>query len=513
MRRKGRPGRRSRLPWSRGALVSSALLVGSACSLPTPGHVVRIAYESKLPSTLDPGVVPDATAASLYSNFFEGLASFDDEMRVVPALAVGWASLDDRTWLFELRDRVRFQDGAPLTAVEVKRCLERERDAPGSTVARHLAGVRRIVVVDERHLRLVTENADPLLVDRLTHVLIGRESRSADSTMRFAGTGPYRPVRWGPRGVLEARAFGAHWRGAPPIEWATFLSGDDPVRMRGWAETGEVDALRWTGTATEGRLGSAMHVISRPGLGCLYLWFNVSARGERPNPLADKRVRQAVSLALDRTALCSSLAGTAVPAVQLVPQGVFGHVPGLPAPTFDPGAARKLLGAAGYGRGLTAALTYAEGGSITSSVAETIRTMLAAVGIRLELDRREWRSVVQDWRAGRLAFLLSGWLFEDSDAYSFLADCIETRDEPRGEGLFNVGFSDAALDRGIRELAQVFDADARLARFDRLMRTAAEQTPLVPLCTPEISYAVSTRLRWRPRLDGELLAAEMSFSE
>jgi ABC-type transport system substrate-binding protein len=135
------------------------------------------------------------------------------------------------------------------------------------------------------------------------------------------------------------------------------------------------------------------------------------------------------------------------------------------------------------------------------------------VDVRLELDRREWPSVVEDWRAGRLAFLLSGWLFEDNDAYSFLADCIESRDAARGTGLFNVGYSNAALDEGIRDLAQVFDADARLARFDRLMRAAMEQAPLVPLCTPEISYAVSSRLEWRPRLDGELLAAEMSFSE
>jgi peptide/nickel transport system substrate-binding protein len=502
-----------RLPWAGGTFVAGALLFGSACGFPTPGRVVRIAHESKLPSALDPAVVPDATAASLYANFFEGLATFDAEMRVVPALAVGWVSLDDRTWLFEIRGGVRFHDGAPLTALEVKRSLERERDASGSTVARHLAGIRRTEVVDERHLRLVTENADPLLVERLTHVLIGRESRAPDGTVRVVGTGPYHPLRWGPRGTLEARAFGGHWHGVPPIEWATFLSGDEPGRMREWVEKGEVDALRWTGPAAGGRASPTMRVISRPSLGCLYLWFNAITRGEVPNPLSDRRVRQAISLALDRKALCSSLAGKAAPAGQLVPEGVFGHVPGLPDPAFDPDAARKLLVEAGHGHGLAASLTYAEGGSVTSTVAETIRAMLAAAGIRLELDRREWRSVVEDWRAGRLAFLLSGWLFEDNDAYTFLADCIETRDATRGSGLFNVGFSNPALDQGIRDLAQVFDADARLARFDRLMRAAMEQVPLVPLCTPEISYAVSSRLKWQPRLDGAVLAAEMSFAE
>jgi peptide/nickel transport system substrate-binding protein len=508
MRRSRR--RCSRSPWSRGALAAGALLLASACSLPTPGRIVRIGHESKLPPALDPAIVPDATAASLLSNFFEGLAAFDGDMRVVPALAVGWVSLDDRTWLFELRDRVLFQDGTPLTALEVKRSLERARDAPGSTLARHLAGVRRIDVVDERHLRLVTENADPLLVDRLTHALIGRESR-ASGIQRFVGTGPYRPIRWGSKGTLEARAFGEYWHGAPPIEWVTFLSSDEPGRMREWAETGEVDALRWTGPAAGGRAGTTMRVISRPSLGRLYLWFNTG--GGRANPLSDRRVRQAISLALDRKVLCSRLAGEAEPAGQLVPQGVFGHIPGLPDAAFDPGGARKLLQEAGYGHGLPATLTYVEGGSITSSTAEAIRSMLAAVDIRLQLDRREWRPVVEDWRGGRLAFLLSGWLFEDNDAYSFLADCIETRDAARGSGLYNVGYSNAALDESIRELARVFDADARLARFDRLMRAATEQAPLVPLCTPEISYAVSPRLKWRPRLDGELLAAEMSFSE
>jgi peptide/nickel transport system substrate-binding protein len=227
--------------------------------------------------------------------------------------------------------------------------------------------------------------------------------------------------------------------------------------------------------------------------------------------MADRRVRVAISMAIDRKAVVKSLGGFGVPANQLVQQGVFGFVSNLPDLAFDPPAARKLLADAGYPAGFTTTLSHRAGASM-DDVAGTIGGMLAQVGIRVKLETLEWPVLVSRWQAERLPFFLAGWVFDNGEALSFLTECLASRDAGREIGLFNPGFSNPRLDRMLAEQSERFEDSARLDHYRELTRVALEEMPIVPLFTRTYLFGVSEDVRWQPRLDGRLLVSEMALA-
>lgn len=492
-------------------LILAVPLAAAGCRGPAPPSLVRIAHESDLIS-FDPAAA-DAASHSILSNIYEPLAAFDKDMALVPVLAVNWSTLDDATWLLELRKGVRFHDGEPLTAEDVKRTIERARDNPGSVAKRHVATIRDVEIVDERHLKLRTARRDPLLLNRLAFVLIDRQTPGRGGAARLVGTGPYRFVRWEKGRVLEAEAFGDYWRGRPAIDRVRFVPVEEGERSIEVLKRGEVDVLRWVPETLADRLRRApgVRLVSRTGLAMYYLWTNTGPWPKGRNPFADKRVRHAISLAIDRRAIIARLGGHGLPAHQLVLPGVFGYVASLPEPYFDPAASRRLLLEAGYPHGFETELVHRSGASVTA-VAVTVRDMLAAVGIRAILKTPDWPVVVAEWRAGRLPFFLAGWRFESGDAYAFLVDCVVTRDVARNHGGNNAGFSSPVLDAQVEALTEIFGEARRLKHYEKLMRTAMDEMPLIPLYARSNLYGVSERVTWEPRLDGALLAAEMSLT-
>src|SRR5206468_2701256 len=108
------------------------------------------------PISLDPAGQQEAATHSILSNLYEALVTFDKDERLVPGLATAWNSLDEHTWLIQLRKGVRFHDGRPFTAADVKYTIERDRDDPASALRGHLSGIEAVEVVDDHSLRLIT---------------------------------------------------------------------------------------------------------------------------------------------------------------------------------------------------------------------------------------------------------------------------------------------------------------------------------------------------------------------
>jgi peptide/nickel transport system substrate-binding protein len=185
----------------------------------------------------------------------------------------------------------------------------------------------------------------------------------------------------------------------------------------------------------------------------------------------------------------------------------------VPELAYDPAAARALLREARGEQPLELELVHRSAASITA-VAALLKEQLAAVGIELRLVTPPWPQLVADWKAGgRIPFLLAGWYFENGDAMSFFRDCLATRDAARGQGAFNPGYSNAELDALVDEGAPLLQRLSRIERYEKLTRLALDEVPLVPLYHRASLYAVSKRVRWEPRLDGKLLAAEMTLVE
>lgn len=499
------------------AVLAYPLLLGggAACQHQRPHTTIRIALESEVLS-LDPVAVTEVATTSVLGNFYEGLVGFDKDMAIVPALAVSWNAVDEHTWVFQLRSGVRFHDGTRLAAKDVKASLERARDDTASALKAYLSNVLLIETSGEATLRIRTGRPDPLLLGRLTYVPVAPAAAQRTLAARPIGTGPYRFVSWARGSHLDAEAFEDYWNGRPAIDSVRFLSIEEGERSVRALREGSVDVLRWVPDAMleQARAVPGYRVRVREGLSAYYFWLDSrrpQPAGGPANPFADRRVRQAISLAIDRQELVSRLGSTAIAANQLVHSGVFGYLPGLPPLAFDPDRARRLLAEAGYGRGFDTTLVRRPQATVVAA-SETVQRMLGRVGIRVRIETREWPELLEAWTAGRLPFFVAAWRFDDGDASSFLRDCLFTRDPARRNGGFNPGYTNPELDRLIEENEQVLERGARLSRYQGLMRLALEEMPLVPLFIRTSLYAASNRVRWEPRLDGNLLAAEMSLA-
>lgn len=463
--------------------------------------------------SLDPAAIAENATHSVLSNVYEGLVAFDRDMRLRPALAVGWSAVDERTWLVQIRRNARFHDGRPLTASDVKYSLDRARSDPASGIKGHLASIERIEIVDGAHLRLVTTRPDPLLISRLTYVLIEPATTSGTAAPPRIGTGPYRVVRWEKGKRLEVEAFADYWGGRPPIGRVEFTTTDRAEATLAALGEERAHVWRFVPESLARRVASipGVRLRARPGLITVYLWLRSSpADRGAPNPFSNGRVRRAVALAIDRRELVARLGGWGVPAHQLVQQGVFGHVPEMPEIPFDVETSRRLLADSGYAQGFEAVLTHPRSFNAAASV---VQQMLQGVGIRVRLEEREWSEMAAAWKAGQLPFFIAGWGFEDGDAMGFLRDCLFSRDASRKLGDANPGFSDAGLDRLIDDNDQILGEGKRLQHYGVLMRHAMERMPLVPLYDRYNLYAASESVKWEPRLDGKLLAAEMSWTK
>jgi peptide/nickel transport system substrate-binding protein len=209
-------------------------------------------------------------------------------------------------------------------------------------------------------------------------------------------------------------------------------------------------------------------------------------------------VREAVNVALDRVRLVERvLLGRAVPASQILPPGVVGHVPELAPAVPDRERARRLLAAAGYASGLTFTLDgpnnrYVRDEAILREVAE----QLADVGIRAEAratDKAEFFRLIE--RGDSVAHLL-GWASETGDG----GDALDILFHPPADGsagrLNSTGLSDAELNRMITAVHASPDLQQRAQRLRRAFARVAELRPIVPLVIQTEAVVHSRRLVW-----------------
>ena len=469
---------------------------------------LRIARGGDLVS-LDP-LLLESTTMFTVSNVFEGLVRRGRNMNIEPALALRWTIPDDRSWLFELRPGVTFHDGTPLTAVEVKAAFDRVRNDPEAPGKQLLVNILSVEVTGEHSLRFTTRKPDPLLLQRLSLFRVPRGTTTREVAAHPVGTGPYRVTRWSRGGSVELEAFEGYWDGEASTRRVEILPM--PIEMRLAAlSRGELDVAVVPAEAFESNPNPSISLIRQVSLSRMFLWMCGMARHKPHDALADRRVRKAVALHLDRTALSEELVGDrSVAATQLVPRTIFGFVPGLEAPHADTAAARQLLAQAGWPSGFEAPLIYPAESTLSERTAQAVSRALFEIGIKTELRAVKAEEVLAAFGGQASGFLVSLWTFDDGDAGSFLRDCVRSRDEAGALGLFNPGFSDAGIDAAIDASLGLIDDRARLERYQGLMRRAAEEDPAVPLFDQVVVVGLAPGLRWQPRPDGLILAVDVS---
>jgi len=483
--------------------LAPALMVAAGCAhrAAAPARPLRIAVHSD-PLVLDPHLRNEALTYGVLRNVYDGLTAFDAEMRIGPALAASWENPNDLTWVFHLRPGVRFHDGRELTAADVVFSLERARRLPASGFGSYLVAVDGVRALDRYNVELTTRRPYAILLNKLAFVLVV-PAGSPPEIHDPVGTGPYRLVAYQPGGRLVLRAFDGYWGGPAAISQVEFLPIREARQRVARLVKGELDVVQEPGPENVERLRATAgcRVLEQESLTVLYLQLKTG----RP-PLGDLRVRRAIDLALDRSALVrATLRGEGRPVGQMVGRSVFGYAPDIAPPARDLAASRSLLAEAGYPGGIDLDLEFRSGRR-----AGEIRRQLAEAGIRLRLVERSWSDLYPRLLAHQVDLYLGGILAPSADASDLFDAMVHSRDATLGYG--DANFSDyhnSALDALIEESGSTLDMLTRRAQLERSMHLLMQDLVLIPLYVPLNLFGARDDLVWQPRRDGYLLAHEM----
>ena len=240
--------------------------------------------------------------------------------------------------------------------------------------------------------------------------------------------------------------------------------------------------------------------------------------GRIDNPLKDRRVRLAISKAINRAAIADRvMEGSAVPAGQLLPDGFFGVSENLEPLDYDPKGAMALLREAGYGEGFALTIHGPNDRYVNDSkIAEAVAQMLTRIGIDTSVDTMP-RSVYFK-RASRggegdlpeFSFILVGWGADSGEASNPLKSLIHTYDAEAGYGSSNRGrYSNPETDALIERALSTVDDAKRADLLAKATEVAMEDVAIIPLHYQVNAWALRKGLSYVPRTDEHTRAAEV----
>ncbi len=471
----------------------------TACGGESPPRTVLVAMEQDV-RTLDPHRHDDSVTHSVLANVFEPLVTFDPQMRVVPALAEGWSNPNDLTWRFKLRPGVRFHDGQPLTSRDAKFSLERARRF---RAAPHLESLVRIDAVDDATLEIGTSVPEPVLLNKLAGVGIVPAGTPEEITVPV-GTAAYSFVSWEPGKVLRLVANDRYWGGGPSLREARFRVLPEAAARAEALARGELHLARELKRRDLEGAGAGVRFVSHPGLVVVLL----GARFDLPGPLQSRDVRKAIYLAIDPEELVESSGLEAMPVDQVVPPSIFGYLPGGGEPRPDRERSRELLRRAGLGDGFAVTLDMAE--AFAPNVGRVLSEQLARVGIRTTVVGLPWSVLSARLERGESPFFSVGWSCNGDASHLFDA-LLHTR-QGRSWGVSNFGgYANPLLDEAIERAGAILSPSRRLEALHEAMRIVLDDLPLIPLFNRRRTYGVDARLRFQPRLNGQVLLRELSW--
>ncbi|HET7342024.1 MAG TPA: ABC transporter substrate-binding protein, partial [Methylomirabilota bacterium] len=280
--------------------------------------------------------------------------------RVIPNLALSWKPLNDTTWEVKLRKGVRFHDGSPFGAKDVKASFERVLDPNLKMTARgNHAKIKSVEIVDDSTVKFHTDGPYPLFVERLTALVMSSEKVIKEKGQEWMqehpiGTGPYKLVKWDRKHEHLLVRNDDYWGPKPAFKYvririipeqatqiAELLSGG--VDLIKAVPPDQMDVIEKSGTA---------RTASSPILRTAFLQLDQAARSG-PNPFTDVRVRKAANLAADMDGIIKHvLNGLGDRVATAVNPMAFGFDPSLKPYKQDVAAAKKLLAEAGYPNGV-----------------------------------------------------------------------------------------------------------------------------------------------------------------
>lgn len=457
----------------RAGCAALGLLLLAGCTADDSPRAIRFALNTA-PVSFDPRQATDAVSSRLNRLLYAQLVDFDAHSRAVPALA-DWQQLSAIQYRFTLGpQRRRFHDGSRLLATDVVATYRAVLDpATASPYRAPLAHIARIVARDDDTLDFFLSRPDPLFVDRLTIGILPASliGSGHDFDRQPVGSGPFRlrSTQGMADTVFERLDDGQRFR---------FLEVREPTVRALKLLRGEVDMLQndiapelvdWLGERP------GISLLRAAGGNYTYLGLN------HAEPLlADRRVRQALSCAIDRQSLIKYLlAATARPAQSLLPPEHWAGHAGLRTMPCNAGDARRLLREAGYDAPHRPRLVYKTSTDpLRVRLATVIADQLNRAGFAVRVQSLDWGTFYADIKSGNFELYSLTWVgIRSPDSFEYIFHSKSVPPQGANRGRYHNPSVDAAIDKALATP----DREAMLPHLQQVQELLNDDLAYIPL--------------------------------
>lgn len=472
------------------------------------------------PDGLDPGITDNTFAIPFLYNLFEGLVTYDSTNQLVPGQAEKWVISDDGlVYTFTLRDDLKWSDGTAMNANDYLYSLKRVLDPKTAAkyvymITDYIQGAQEyydamskgdeaaakaaeatlgITAPDEKTLVLTLKAPCSYylgIVAMWTYSPVQQATVEANGDKwtqkpeTFVSNGPFKITQLNLGESVVMAKNENYWDAANvKLEEVTYRYILDQSTALSAFESGEIDGLMKASTADLPRLKAESDCLGIwPAYGATFFDFNNSVK-----PLDDVRVRKAISMAIDRTAIIENVLQTGdIPAMGLLPSGyVVGGKDftegrsdfGLSA-TANVEEAKKLLADAGFpnGEGFPKLRLGYYTDTAMKKIAEAVQQMLKQnLNIELEITTQDWAVYYADVQKFNYDITLMGWGADFLHPMSFLT--LFTSDSPQNY----VQYSNAEYDKYVKEAQSEVDPAKQMASMQKAEEILMNDIPFMPV--------------------------------
>src|SRR5207244_284491 len=488
-------------------LLAPALLTPVDLSAQTKEDTLVYALQSDI-QTWDPPNSVLRESIILGYHVFDHLAARDLKTgKVGPSLAVSWKNIDDTTWEVKLRKGVKFHDGTPFGAKDVKATFERVLNPENKLTARgNHAKIKSVEVVDDLTVRFKTDGPYPLFVERLTAQVMQSEKVIREKGHEWmqenpVGTGPYKLTKWAKKQEHLLTRNDDYWGPKPAFKYVRIRIIPEQATQIAELISGGVDIIKAVPP-------DQMDVINKSGqartstspiLRTAFIQLDQAGRSGK-NPFQDRRVRVAAHMAVDVDSIINHVInGPGDRTATVINPMAFGYDPSVKPYKQDLEQARKLLAEAGYPNGFEVGFMrtqpVVEPALIQTS--DAIVADLAKVGIRTKArmvgEVGPFTNLVRDSKADPM-FEWSWGYASVFDADAILYDCM-TCNQPYSY------YCNPALDDLVIQGRSTLDAKKRTELYARAQRLIHEDAAFLYKWGLRGVWGISSRIEYEAPRD------------
>jgi peptide/nickel transport system substrate-binding protein len=480
-------------PAAKPTTAPAATTVPAAAAQPTQavaqaqrGGLLRVGLDVDA-DTLDPRLTKNTSGFRMKELAFNGLVAINPDFTPVSDLAEKWDNPDERTWVFHLRNGVKFHDGSDLTASDVKFTYESVLDQSFNSPFRAFyLSVDKVEATDKNTVTFTLKAPFAPFLSYMDLAIVPQaavQKLGADFGTKPVGTGPFKVERWATGDTIDLSANEAFYGGRPNLDRVRVkVVPDNSGRVVG-LESGDLDFVQSPVSpqdVSRVQSGGKLKVDRTPAAGYTYINLNTA------DPiLADKKVRQALSHLVNKQQIIDTIyKGIGKPANGPIVPTMWAYPADVPSYPYSPDRAKALLDEAGWKAGADG-IRVKDGQKLSLTVRthsedpdrkqliQVLQSEFQKVGIDATTNTVEFPAFFQDVQDGKYQVGVIGWLnLSDPDRATFRQFTID--------GTANYGkYKNEQVDKLLKDARATLDQSKAKTMYADAVKQIVDDAPYI----------------------------------